>query len=147
MGGESFTCQYLRQNKVVRSKQSWVWLQNGDLKRETESLTHSIKTSTNIRLLPRNEINNGNELASLYNLQSKTQCVGFFARTCKTKHTMDGSLLFRDRKNASISILLQKVCLGWKISPIINRRGDWNKNVLGGKKSEKLICGGEEGVY
>ena len=31
--------QYLRQTKEVRSDQCWVWLQNGDLKRETESLT------------------------------------------------------------------------------------------------------------
>ena len=30
--------QYLRQTKEVRSEQSLVWLQNGDLKRETESL-------------------------------------------------------------------------------------------------------------
>ena len=30
--------QYLRQTKEVRSEQSWVWLQNGDLKREAESL-------------------------------------------------------------------------------------------------------------
>ena len=30
--------QYLRQTKKVRSDQSWAWLQNGDLKRETESL-------------------------------------------------------------------------------------------------------------
>ena len=30
--------QYLRETKEVRSEQSWVWLQNGDLKRETESL-------------------------------------------------------------------------------------------------------------
>ena len=30
--------QCLRQTKEVRSEQSWVWLQNGDLKRETESL-------------------------------------------------------------------------------------------------------------
>ena len=30
--------QYLRQSKEVRSDQCWVWLQNGDLKRETESL-------------------------------------------------------------------------------------------------------------
>ena len=29
--------QYLRQNKEVRSDQCWAWLQNGDLKRETES--------------------------------------------------------------------------------------------------------------
>ena len=30
--------QYLRQPKEGRSEQSWVWLHNGDLKRETESL-------------------------------------------------------------------------------------------------------------
>ena len=28
----------MRQTKEVRSDQCWVWLQNGDLKRETESL-------------------------------------------------------------------------------------------------------------
>ena len=30
--------QYLRQTKKVRSDQPWAWLQNGDSKRETESL-------------------------------------------------------------------------------------------------------------
>ena len=30
--------QYLRQTKEVRSDQCWAWFQNGDLKRETESL-------------------------------------------------------------------------------------------------------------
>ena len=30
--------QYLREIKEVRSDQCWAWLQNGDLKRETESL-------------------------------------------------------------------------------------------------------------
>ena len=30
--------QYLRQTKEVKSDQCWTWLQNGDLKRETESL-------------------------------------------------------------------------------------------------------------
>ena len=30
--------QYLRQTKKVRSDQDWAWLQNGDLKRETETL-------------------------------------------------------------------------------------------------------------
>ena len=29
----------MRQNKEVRSDQCWAWLQDGDLKRETESLT------------------------------------------------------------------------------------------------------------
>ena len=31
--------QYLRQTKEVRSEQSWLWRQNGDLERETEILT------------------------------------------------------------------------------------------------------------
>ena len=30
--------QYLRQTTEERSEQSWIWLWNGDLKRETESL-------------------------------------------------------------------------------------------------------------
>ena len=31
--------------------------------------------------------------------------------------------ILRDRKKVSISILFQKFCLRWKLSPIINRRG------------------------
>ena len=43
--------QYLGQTKETRSEQSWVWLQNGDLKRETENLivaaeNQSIRTQT-----------------------------------------------------------------------------------------------------
>ena len=33
--------QYLRQTKEVRSDRCWVWPQNEDLRRETESLTVS----------------------------------------------------------------------------------------------------------
>ena len=39
--------QYLRQTKEVRSEQSWVWFQNGDLKRETESLIVAKSESKN----------------------------------------------------------------------------------------------------
>ena len=39
--------QYLRQPKEGRSEQSWVWLHNGDLKRETESL---IVTAQNLSI-------------------------------------------------------------------------------------------------
>ena len=75
------------------------------------------------------------------NLQSKTQCTGFFTLTYKTKPTTDGSLFWGDRKKVSTSILFQKVCLCWKLSPIINRWGGgvgegWNKNVLVEKKRE-----------
>ena len=68
------------------------------------------------------------------NLQNRIQCVRSFARTYKTKHTTDGSLVLRDRKKVIISILFQKVRMGWKLFPIINNRGAWNKNDLGGKK-------------
>ena len=37
-GEKALHGQYLRQTKEVRSDQCWAWLQNGDLKRETESL-------------------------------------------------------------------------------------------------------------
>ena len=58
MGGESFDGQYLRQTKEARSEQSWVWLQNVDLKREAESLikqktaaqNQSIRTNFDKRL-------------------------------------------------------------------------------------------------
>ena len=35
---EALHGQYLRQTTEERSEQSWIWLWNGDLKRETESL-------------------------------------------------------------------------------------------------------------
>ena len=39
--------QYFRQTKEVRSDQCWAWLQNGDSKRETESL---IVAAQNLRV-------------------------------------------------------------------------------------------------
>ena len=38
--------QYLRQTKEIKSEQSWTWLQNGDLKRETESLIVAAQNQT-----------------------------------------------------------------------------------------------------
>ena len=38
LGVESLIWQYSRQTREARSKQSWVWLQNGDLKKKTVSL-------------------------------------------------------------------------------------------------------------
>ena len=41
----------MRQTKEVRRDQCWAWLQNGDLKRETEILTveaHNQSTKTNL---------------------------------------------------------------------------------------------------
>ena len=51
--------QYLRKNKEVRSDQSWAWLHNGDLKRETESLIVAAQNEskrTNQRLTKAREI-------------------------------------------------------------------------------------------
>ena len=42
------------------------------------------------------------------NLQNKTQFVGFFTRNYKTKKPIDGTLLLRDYKKVSISILFKK---------------------------------------
>ena len=78
--------------------------------------TFNKTTSKNIRLLMRNEVNIDNKTASLQNnLQN--------LRIYKTKHNTVGPFLLRDRKKVSISILFEKVCLGWKLSPISNRRG------------------------
>ena len=38
--------QYLRQTKEVRSDQCWPWLQNGDLKKETESLIVEVQNQS-----------------------------------------------------------------------------------------------------
>ena len=56
----------------------------------------------------------------------------------------------RDRKKVCISILFKTVYLGWKLSLKINRLeewkgGGWNKNGLGGKKSEKQLAAGGRG--
>ena len=49
-------------------------------------------------------------------------CWLFYMNLHFIKHTTDVLFLLRDRK-VSISMLLQKVCLGWEFSPIINRWG------------------------
>ena len=85
------------------------------------------------------------------NLQRKTQYVAFFTRTYKTKFNTDESFLLQDRKKVSISTLFQKVCLSWKLSPIINRRGCYRGVGRGGglewkcparKKIKNLISKG-----
>ena len=40
--------QYLRQTREVRNYQCWAWLQNGDLKREAESLIVADQIITNL---------------------------------------------------------------------------------------------------
>ena len=68
------------------------------------------------------------------------QCVSFFTQTNKKKHT-GGPFIYQDLKKVIISILFEKVCLGWKFSLIINVGGG-GKVGLGMswvKKIEKLI--------
>ena len=48
--------QYLRQTKEVRSDQPWAWLQNGDLKRETESLIVAAQNESKRRNLVKGKI-------------------------------------------------------------------------------------------
>ena len=48
--------------------------------------------------------------------------LAFLLRLTK-QNTTDGYVLLRDRRKVSTSILFQIVFLGWKLSPIINRRG------------------------
>ena len=69
------------------------------------------------------------KLASLHQLTKQN--------TIKT----DGSFCeIAKKKKMSISILFQKVCLGWKLSPIINRRGV-GISMSWVEKIEKLISG------
>ena len=49
--------QYLRQTKEVRSDQCWAWLQNGDLKRETESLIDAAQNQSIRTNLAKGKIN------------------------------------------------------------------------------------------
>ena len=54
----------MRQTKEVRSDQCWDWLQNGDLRRETESLTVAVQNQsirTNL-VKAKNEKSQGNSL-------------------------------------------------------------------------------------
>ena len=82
--------------------------------------------------------------------KTKQNSIRFFTRTYKTKHNTDGPFIYRDLKKVSVSILSEKVCLGWKLSPIINRRRvgrllgtqEYNlRNILLEKSYSK--CGGE----
>ena len=71
----------------------------------------------------RNEVNNWQYVGFFILTYTKnTQCVDFFTQTYKTKHDTDEAIpLARSQKNQHI--MFQKVFLGWKLSPIIYKRG------------------------
>ena len=50
-------------------------------------------------------------------LQNKTQCVGVFAQTYKTKHTTVRSLLLRDRQKILRKYIVSKGLSGLKTFP------------------------------
>ena len=54
--------QYSRQTKELRSDQCWAWLQNGDLKRETESLIVAAQNQSIRTNLVKAKIDNGDSL-------------------------------------------------------------------------------------
>ena len=56
----------------------------------------------------------------------------------KAKHTTGGPFHLRDRKKASISRSLQKVCLGWKLYPIFVRGGGVGIRMSWVEKNRKL---------
>ena len=106
------------------------WVANDRQNTSSSSVKSSNTFNKNINKQSITSAKWGQQLAiswRLYtNLQNKRMCwLGFFARTYKTNHTTNGSLLLRDS-----NVLFRKVCLDWKLSSIIKRwgRGDWNKN-------------------
>ena len=49
-----------------------------------------------------------------YNLQKKTQCVGFFTKTFKTKHNTDEAISFaRSQKKLAINRLEVGIRMSW----------------------------------
>ena len=80
-------------------------------------------TSTKIWLLMRNEVNNKQESHFFILTYKTTQCVGFLTQTYKRKHNTEGPFVWKNRQKVRINILVQKICLGWKLSPITNRQG------------------------
>ena len=60
----------MRQTKEVRSDQCWFWLQNGDLKRETESLIAAAQNQSIRRNLVKAKIDKSQE-DSLYRMCRK----------------------------------------------------------------------------
>ena len=69
---------------------------------------------------------------------------GFFARTCKTKHTLVWSFLLRDRKKSQHQHIVSNS--GWKLSPMIHKGGGGGggrggKRMSWVKKIEKFISG------
>ena len=77
--------------------------------------------------------------SSLYRLGKQNNVFPSLHKLTKKKHT-GGPFIYQDLKKVIISILFEKVCLGWKFSLIINvggGGGGWIRNVLG-EKNRKI---------
>ena len=93
--------QYLRQTKEVRSDQCWVWLQNGDLKRETERLivgsqNESIRTNL---VKARIDKNQGDSLCRMCRKVDESiahivsGCSKLALKECKRRHDNLGKIV------------------------------------------------------
>ena len=83
---------------------------------KTRNIFNKIK-STNIRLLMRMMLIIGKKLASLYNLQTKTECVGFITQTYKTKHNADDVISFVRSQKSWHKYIVSKRFSGLEIFP------------------------------
>ena len=78
--------------------------------------------------------------SSLYRLGKQNNVFPSLHKLTKKKHT-GGPFIYQDLKKVIISILFEKVCLGWKFSLIINVEGglEVGLGMSWVKKIEKLI--------
>ena len=78
--------------------------------------------------------------SSLYRLGKQNNVFPSLHKLTKKKHT-GGPFIYQDLKKVIISILFEKVCLGWKFSLIINvgGGGEVGLGMSWVKKIEKLI--------
>ena len=93
--------QYLRQTKEVRSDQCWAWLQNGDLKRETENLIVATQNQSIRTNLVKARINKsqGDSLCRMCRKVDKSidhivsGCSTLAQKECKRRHDNLGKIV------------------------------------------------------
>ena len=93
--------QHLRQTKEVRSDQSWAWLQNGDLKRETESLLVAAQNQSTKANIVKTKINKsqGDSLCRVCRKVDESidhivsGCSKLAQKECKRRHDNLGKII------------------------------------------------------